>query len=86
VFCFVLYYKQRTHAGANRAVEAWAQKLIDLAIGLGGRYYLPYRLHATREQFQRAYPEAETFRQLKAVVDPQNRFRNRLWGKYLGDA
>jgi FAD/FMN-containing dehydrogenase len=86
VFCFVLYYKQRTHAGANRAVEAWAQKLIDLAIGLGGRYYLPYRLHATRQQFQRAYPEAEMFRQLKAVVDPQNRFRNRLWGKYLGDA
>jgi FAD/FMN-containing dehydrogenase len=84
VFCFVLYYKQRTHAGASREVETWTRKLIDLSLASGGRYYLPYRLHATPEQFRQAYPEGERFRKIKATVDPGNRFRNGLWNKYLG--
>ena len=50
---------------------------------MGGRYYLPYRLHATKEQFARAYPQAEAFAALKAKIDPQRRFRNRLWETYL---
>jgi FAD/FMN-containing dehydrogenase len=83
VFCFVLYFKQRTHASAMKAVEAWTRELIDVALAHGGRYYLPYQLHATREQFERAYPEAEALRELKARVDPDGRFSNQLWEKYL---
>ena len=37
---------------------------------------------ATREQFARAYPNAARLFALKAKVDPDNRFRNRLWDKY----
>jgi FAD/FMN-containing dehydrogenase len=48
-----------------------------------GRYYLPYQLHATREQFERAYPEVAQLRRLKSRVDPQGRFSNSLWQKYL---
>jgi FAD/FMN-containing dehydrogenase len=49
----------------------------------GGRDDLPYQLHATAEQFAQAYPQARQLRALKAVVDPQNRFSNELWRRYL---
>ena len=83
MFCFVLYYKQRNNAPASRAVARWTRELVDAALECGGRYYLPYRLDATRAQFQRAYPEAGRFAQLKHQIDPAGRFRNRLWDKYL---
>jgi FAD/FMN-containing dehydrogenase len=83
VFSFVLYYKQRTHRRADADAARWTQRLIDAALAHGGRYYLPYRLHAAPEQFLRAYPEAEAFANLKAKIDPNNRFRNKLWERYL---
>ena len=83
VFSFVLYYKQRSNNQASRRVGVWTRQLIDAALALGGRYYLPYRLHATREQFERAYPEFREFAALKARVDPAGRFQNLLWKKYL---
>jgi FAD/FMN-containing dehydrogenase len=83
VFAFVLYYKQRSTKAASREVRAWTRELIDAALDNGGRYYLPYRLDATREQFSRAYPEAAEFSALKARVDPGKRFRNLLWDAYL---
>jgi FAD/FMN-containing dehydrogenase len=57
--------------------------MIETALDFGGRYYLPYQLHATRAQFDRAYPEAESLRALKRSVDPAGRFTNELWSKYL---
>jgi FAD/FMN-containing dehydrogenase len=54
-----------------------------LALEHGGCYYLPYQLHATASQFIRAYPEAEWLRRLKGAVDPQGRFSNELWRRYL---
>jgi FAD/FMN-containing dehydrogenase len=83
VFSFVLYYKQRVNAHAAELVASWTQELIDAALAHRGRYYLPYRLDATRRQFARAYPEATRFAELKRRVDPQNRLRNLLWDRYL---
>jgi FAD/FMN-containing dehydrogenase len=83
VFSFVLYYKQRHNVEASSAVRVWTRELIDAALAKGGRYYLPYRLEATRAQFDRAYPEARAFAALKARVDPAKRFRNMLWDGYL---
>ena len=83
VFSFVLYHKQRNTASADRESGRWTRKLIDAALDCGGRYYLPYRLHATRGQFLRAYPEAREFAAIKRVIDPAGRFRNRLWDRYL---
>jgi FAD/FMN-containing dehydrogenase len=83
VFAFVLYYKQDTSPEACEAVGRWTRELIDLALAHGGRYYLPYQLHATREQFERAYPEAAELRSLKAQVDPARKFSNAMWEKYL---
>jgi FAD/FMN-containing dehydrogenase len=83
VFSFVLYHKQRSTRSADRAATVWTRKLIDAVLACGGRYYLPYRPHAAREQFLQAYPEAEAFATLKARIDPQGRFRNALWDRYL---
>ncbi|HEY6241949.1 MAG TPA: FAD-binding oxidoreductase, partial [Burkholderiales bacterium] len=83
VFAFVLYYKQRSTKAASAEVRAWTRELIEAALENGGRYYLPYRLDATRDQFRRAYPEATRFSALKARVDPDRRFRNLLWDAYL---
>ncbi len=83
VFSFVLYYKQRTHADALEAVGRWTRELISLALANEGRYYLPYQLHATKDQFERAYPEVGALRELKLRADPQRRFSNELWARYL---
>lgn len=83
VFSFVLYYKQRTHARAQQAVGEWTRALIDLVLQHEGRYYLPYQLHATPQQFNQAYPEARALRECKQRVDPRGVFANELWAKYL---
>jgi FAD/FMN-containing dehydrogenase len=83
VFSFVLFYKQGVDAQAQRAVGDWTRELVDATLKHEGRYYLPYQLHATRQQFERAYPEVAQLRQLKARIDPQGRFSNSLWQKYL---
>ena len=83
VFSFVLYYKQRSWASADIEAGRWTRRLIDAALAHGGRYYLPYRLHASRTQFERAYSEYSAFVAIKQEIDPQYRFRNRMWDKYL---
>ena len=83
VFSFVLYHKQRNTQAADRQAGEWTRLLVDAALDCGGRHYLPYRLHATPEQFLRAYPEAREFAALKSRIDPTNRFRNQLWDRYL---
>ena len=83
VYSFVLFYRQGVDLPAQRAVGDWTRELIDATLKAEGRYYLPYQLHATREQFDRAYPEAAQLRQLKSRVDPQGRFSNSMWQKYL---
>jgi FAD/FMN-containing dehydrogenase len=82
VFAFVIYYKQRTDPGSRRAAEAWTRDLIDVALNHGGSYYLPYQIHATGQQFRRAYPNADRYFALKARLDPTNKFRNQLLDAY----
>jgi FAD/FMN-containing dehydrogenase len=83
VFSFVLYHKQRRYPRSDADAGLWTRELVEAALACGGRYYLPYRLHATPRQFARAYPEAKAFATLKRRVDPQGRFTNRLWQAYL---
>jgi len=37
------------------------RQLIEAALDQHGSFYLPYRAHATREQLERAYPDAVRF-------------------------
>lgn len=83
VFSFVVYYKQRTYPGTRKRIGDWTRAMIETALRFEGRYYLPYQLHATRAQFERAYPEAARLRALKREVDPAGKFSNELWRTYL---
>jgi FAD/FMN-containing dehydrogenase len=81
-FAFVLYYKQRTRESAISRVGVWTRELVDAVIASGGSYYLPYQIFATPAQFHAAYPRAKELFALKARLDPEFRFRNKLWDTY----
>ena len=59
------------------------EALIDRVAAIGGSYYLPYRLHARNDQFERVYPRAARFASRKRHYDPALLFRNALWDTYL---
>lgn len=83
VFAFVLYYKQKITDAERLHVEKWTKEIIEAALECSGTYYLPYQPHATVEQFRKAYPQYKKFYELKKSVDPDYRFKNILWDKYL---
>jgi len=58
------------------------QEIIAAALRHDGRYYLPYRLHATKEQFNEAYPQAEDFFKMKRKYDSDELFQNEFYRKY----
>jgi FAD/FMN-containing dehydrogenase len=82
VFGFVMLFNEAIDPGADREMRNLTEKLVDIAISLGGTYYLPYRLHATREQFYRAYPRAQDFFKLKRKYDPEEIFQNQFYKAY----
>jgi FAD/FMN-containing dehydrogenase len=83
VFALVVYYEQGTGERAKTRVADWTRELISEALAVQGRYYLPYQIHATPEQFHSAYPRAQEFFLLKKKLDPTNKFRNKLWDRYF---
>ncbi|HYG18464.1 MAG TPA: FAD-binding oxidoreductase [Ohtaekwangia sp.] len=82
VFCFVIYYKQGVSQTEKDKVKEWTRELVDAALFEGGSFYLPYQVHATKKQFLEAYPRAQEFFNLKKKLDPENKFRNKLWDNY----
>lgn len=82
MFGLVILFNQPRTGDADRAMEAMTRELIDAALELGGTYYLPYRLHATQEQFRRAYPQAAEFFALKLKYDPAEIFQNQFYLAY----
>jgi FAD/FMN-containing dehydrogenase len=78
----VMLFHQRRTTEAEAAMERMTRQLIDAAMDEGGRYYLPYRLHATAEQFHAAYPMAAEFFALKRRHDPDEVFQNQFYRKY----
>jgi FAD/FMN-containing dehydrogenase len=79
----VMLFVQKRTAEADNDMRAMTVRLIDRTLAIGGSYYLPYRLHATRQQLRAAYPRVDEFVTAKRRYDPQLRFRNALWDTYL---
>ncbi|MEA2890221.1 MAG: hypothetical protein QOI05_1014, partial [Bradyrhizobium sp.] len=79
----VMLFVQKRTAEADDDMRAMTVKLIDRTLAIGGSYYLPYRLHARREQMRAAYPRLDEFVAAKRRYDPQLRFRNAMWDTYL---
>ncbi len=82
LFALVMLFHQQRTAEGEAAMQAMTRDLIDAAIELGGRYYLPYRPHATVEQFDAAYPMGRAFFDAKRRLDPVGLFQNRFYERY----
>jgi FAD/FMN-containing dehydrogenase len=82
MIAFVMFFSQRRTVVADRDMEQLTRELIGAALHSGGRYYLPYRLHASVEQFRSAYPQSSDFFRLKQQYDPKNLFENEFYLKY----
>lgn len=79
----VMLFSQRMTKVDEEDMAAMTQRLIDAALDAGGSFYLPYRLHARREQLVRAYPRLAEFVARKHHYDPALLFRNMMWSRYL---
>src|SRR6185295_17040235 len=79
----VLLFSQRMTQADEEDMRAMTERLIDAALDAGGSFYLPYRLHARRDQIARAYPRVEEVVARKRHYDPGLLFRNTLWHRYL---
>ena len=79
----VLLFSQRMTQADEEDMRAMTERLIDAALDAGGSFYLPYRLHARRDQITRAYPRVEEVVARKRHYDPGLLFRNTLWHRYL---
>jgi FAD/FMN-containing dehydrogenase len=79
---FVMLFVQERTNEAEAGMEAMTRELIDASLLHGGRYYLPYRLHATRKQFDAAYPMGEAFFRKKRLYDPDGLFQNQFYLQY----
>jgi FAD/FMN-containing dehydrogenase len=80
---FVMLFSQPRTPDAESRMEALTRDMIDAALLSGGRYYLPYRLHATREQFNRAYPQGKAFFERKRHYDPEEILQNQFSKRYV---
>ena len=63
-------------------MAGFTEVVIDSALSHGGCYYLPYRLHGTATQFDRAYPMSQAFFEANRRYDPEERFINRFYLRY----
>jgi FAD/FMN-containing dehydrogenase len=79
----VLLFSQRMTQADEEDMMVMTRRLIDAALDVGGSFYLPYRLHARRDQVARAYPRIEEVVARKHHYDPGLLFRNTMWHRYL---
>lgn len=81
-FSVVLYINQTMDDAGNAKMRTVTQSLIDLAVSLGGRFFLPYQLHYTAEQLEQAYPQIRDFFAAKQRYDPDLLLTNTWYATY----
>lgn len=79
----VLNFGQELSQRAEDDAVRMTRRLIDAVHSIGGSYYLPYRPHATVEQFLSGYERSNEFAAAKRRIDPKLLFRNAFWDNYL---
>jgi FAD/FMN-containing dehydrogenase len=82
IYSLVMLFQQGRDQPAENQMAEMTRELVDAAFESGGTYYLPYRLHATVDQFRCGYPQWEEFFTVKRKYDPAERFENQLYLKY----
>lgn len=86
MFSVVLYLNQEVSPAGNEKMAQVTRQMIDAAADRGGTFYLPYQLHYSRAQLERAYPEINSFFALKRKYDPAMTFMNHWYDRYADDS
>lgn len=79
----VLLFSQEKTTRGEADMARMTSALIERVLAIGGTYYLPYRPHATLDQFRRGYSRHAEFAALKRKYDPKQLFRNGFWDYYV---
>ncbi len=79
----VMLFSQEKSLRGEADMARMTSNLIERVLAIGGTYYLPYRPHASLDQFKRGYLRHSEFAAKKRLVDPSLTFRNGLWESYL---
>ena len=79
----VMSFSQEITPEAEADMLRMTEALIERIIAIGGSFYLPYRLHARRDQVFAAYANAPRFIERKLNYDPGRLFRNAMWDQYF---
>ncbi len=79
----VMSFSQKTTPEEEGKHLQMTEELIERVHAIGGSYYLPYRLHARQDQFEKGYPEFARFIERKKHYDPGLLFQNALWQNYM---
>lgn len=82
VFGLVFLFNQKKTAEQEQQMHVLTGKLAEASIKNQGTFYLPYRLHISREQLRLAYPQANQFFKLKLKYDPDEIFNNQFYMHY----
>jgi FAD/FMN-containing dehydrogenase len=79
----VMSFSQQVSPEGEADMMTMTETLIEGIKGIGGSFYLPYRLHARRDQVRSIYPRTEEFVAAKRRLDPSLVFRNMMWDAYF---
>jgi hypothetical protein len=79
----VMSFSQEISPEGEVDMMQMTERLIDAVLALGGTVYLPYRLHARRDQLEHMYPRIAEFVAAKRQHDPGLLFRNAMWPIYF---
>ena len=79
----VMAFSQEMTPAAEADMLLLTEALIDRVLELGGSFYLPYRLHARRDQVEAAYGNTQYFVDRKYHYDPGLLFLNAMWDAYF---
>src|SRR5207244_12464306 len=82
MFALVLYFNQRFNEAESLVLQQTTRDLIDVVLGVGGTYYLPYQLFYSPAQLRRAYPEIDFCFAAKRKYDPIRRLTNKFQHNY----
>jgi FAD/FMN-containing dehydrogenase len=80
--CIVLLFQHARTAADDEAMVPLTRGLVDAALKLGGRHYLPYRLQPTRAQLVAAYPMFDELLAKKKELDPDGLFTSMFLERY----
>lgn len=80
--CVIFNLRTRHDAAGVQQTAAAFRALTDIAIGLGGSFFLTYHRYATIGQIEACYPRFREFLQLKQKYDPAGVFSSEWYEHY----